>query len=630
MMKRVVALVLCLASVLLCLTACSNGENDKGAYIRMYLTEPVYDLDPLNAFDNEAALQLTSLVFEGLFYADDNGKPKKGLIDDYKYTEDKEEGEYTLSLYFKDTKWSDGVPVTAKHAQYSFLRLLSTDVSHPAAVLLYDIKNARAIAEGNDSIGHLGVTYISNTELEISFEGPIDLDEFLLTLCSPVLAPMRDDIIEANENWAKKGSTIVASGPFMVRSMDYTAKDGFILERNSYHYRDRTKDDLDKYVKPYRIVVNYLVDAASQLSKFDSEEAGALYYFGRIPLSARKNGEFAELLEDVKVTNAASTHTYYLNQNAVIANGGEGEKLFAKAEVRKALSLAIDRQAIADAIVYAIAADGLVPYTMLETPGKRAEFREKAEAYIASSANVTEAKQLLSAAGVTNPGQYSFSITVFQGDEDHVAMAKLVASAWSGLGFKVDVKAVGVTEIKELVEDDNGNMVEQSTGMYSNPYRTQLQTGDFEVIALDLVATSPDTFSYLAPFALAFSGNAINWNIEENPNYDLTPHVTGYNSAEYNNKIEAAYAAESNKERAKLLHEAEAMLMNDMPAIPIVYNQDVALKSSKLSGIDSNFFCNTFLAGTKLSGYWKIALRDQFVEEEDAAATAGNQEQAAD
>ena len=73
MMKRVLALILCLCSVLLCLTACAKDEDDKGAYIRMYLTEPVYDLDPLNAFDNEAALQIVSMVFEGLFYADENG-----------------------------------------------------------------------------------------------------------------------------------------------------------------------------------------------------------------------------------------------------------------------------------------------------------------------------------------------------------------------------------------------------------------------------------------------------------------------------------------------------------------------------------------------------------------------------
>ena len=165
MMKRVVALILCLATVLLCLTACSKSEDDKGAYIRMYLTEPVYDVDPLKAFDNEATLQIVSLLFEGLFYADENGKPQKALVDEYEYIVDEEEGEYTLQLILKTTKWSDGVTLTATDAQYAFRRLLSPDVSHTAAVLLYDIKNARAIAEGNDSMDHLGVTVVDNTTL---------------------------------------------------------------------------------------------------------------------------------------------------------------------------------------------------------------------------------------------------------------------------------------------------------------------------------------------------------------------------------------------------------------------------------------------------------------------------------
>ena len=53
MTKRIVALILCVATVLLCLVGCAKHEEDKGAYIRMYLTEPVYDVDPLQAFDNE-------------------------------------------------------------------------------------------------------------------------------------------------------------------------------------------------------------------------------------------------------------------------------------------------------------------------------------------------------------------------------------------------------------------------------------------------------------------------------------------------------------------------------------------------------------------------------------------------
>jgi hypothetical protein len=63
------------------------------------------------------------------------------------------------------------------------------------------------------------------------------------------------------------------------------------------------------------------------------------------------------------------------------------------------------------------------------------------------------------------------------------------------------------------------------------------------------------------------------------------------------------------------LHEAEAILMEEMPVIPVVYNKDVALKGKKISGIDTSFFCNNVFTETKLSGYWKIALAEGLAEE---------------
>ena len=623
MTKRIVALILCVATLLLCVVGCAKNEEDKGAYIRMYLTEPVYDVDPFYAFDNEATLQLVSLLFEGLFYADENGKPKKALVDKYDYNENEEDGEYILTLTLNDTKWSDGVAVTANDAQFAFRRLLLPSVNHSAASLLYDIKNARAIAEGNDSVDHLGVTVVDQKTLEISFEHPIDIDEFLLVLCSPILYPLRDDIIDANPDWGKKSSTIITSGPFMVRSMDYTSKDGFILERNSYYYRDRTKDDMDKYVRPYRIVVDYSVDAAEQFALLGNGEAGELFYFGRIPLEVRQGGAFSA--KDVEVTDAPSTHVYYLNENAVI----NGEKLFAKKEVRQALSLAIDRNAIAEALVYATAADALVPFTIRNRPDKKAEFRKDAASYIEGTANLEQARELLSTAGV-KPGSYSFSITVASYDEDHLAMANLVKAAWSSLGFNVSLNVLTPTEIIEYVDKDNNPAtpdVAVNTGVYANPYKDAVNTlsyttteGDVvtthtvEVIALDLVAYSPDAFSILAPFAKSFSGNKY-----DTDDYALKGHITGYDSETYNNKIEEAFVAENLADRADRLHEAEAILMDEMPVIPIVYNKNATIKAKGLSKLDSNFYCATLLEDAKLKKYWNIALRDGFVvlEEEE-------------
>ena len=245
MMKRVIAFLLCLLMLLPCAVACARDPEDKGAYIRMYLTEKIYDFDPLAAFENSNNIQLVSLLFAGLFKVDEDGDVEPDLVDDYDYIYDEEEDRYYLSLTLKSTKWSDGVPLTAAHAQYAFNRLFKS--SHPATAMLYDIKNAREIVAGNITRDALQVTAVDDTLLEIEFEHDIDIDAFLQVLASPALFPVRD-IADYDANWAKSTTTMVCSGPFKVRRMNYEDKDGFVLERNSYYFLDKKEDDIDDYV----------------------------------------------------------------------------------------------------------------------------------------------------------------------------------------------------------------------------------------------------------------------------------------------------------------------------------------------------------------------------------------------
>ena len=604
MMKRIVALVLSLVCVLLCFAGCSHGENDKGAYIRMYLSEPVYDFDPLNAFDNQATLQIVSLIYEGLFAVDDDGDVDGALVDEYEYVADEDKNVYKLILTLKETHWSDGVQLTASDAQYAFLRLFSSSVSHPATAMLFDIKNAKSIAAGDDSVDHLGVSVADPLTLEIEFEGDIDIDTFLPVLTSPALYPLRADKIDTNKNWSKFGNDLVCSGPFIVNAMDYTAKDGFMLERNGYYYRDRAKDDVDEYVTPFRIVVDYKTPGAEQLAKFNSKEAGALYYLNYIPLSARTD-ENAEILKKLDVTASNSTHVYYMNQ-AVAP--------FDNASVRNALSLALDREAIANAIVYAEAAGSLVPQSILYRADRSTTFRDKAVEHLVTSPKLEEAKQLLADAKI-KASDYSFTLTVNAQSEEHVKMGELAVAAWKQLGFKVTLNKLDVYEILE--KDDKGRDVH--TGAYSSAYREALQSGSFDVIALDLVSTSPTAFSYLAPFAKAYSGNGYSTTVDAEGKtvYTLNPHVTGYDSEEFNAKIDAAAAEKKEKKRAALLEEAEEILLKDMPVIPVVYNKNTTLKSSKLSGVKAGFYTPSIFTKAKLSGYWKIALRDGFVSTEE-------------
>lgn len=609
MLKRMIALALCLVCLLLSFAACAKSENDKGAYIRMYLGNPVYDLDPLKAHESAAAQQIVSLLFQGLFVADEDGDVEPSLVEDYEYIVDEEENKYVLSLTLKESMWSDGVAISATDAQYAFLRLFDTNVSHPLKAALYDIKNARAIAAADAPVGHLGVVAKDQSTLEIEFERDIDVDSFLVNLCNPALFPLRSDPIEKYPNdWSKNLVSIVFSGPFIMKSMSFTEKDGFVLERNSYYYRDRLEDAEDATVKPYRLIIDFSTPADKQFANFNKDEKGALQYFGYIPLACRTDAN-AEIFEDADITFAPSTHVIYLNENAIV----NGQPLFAGSAVRLALSKALNREDIAKALMFAVAADGLVPHGVLNRADKGASFRDKAEAYLAATPAVEEAKQLLAEAGVT-PSAFSFTLTVNGSNEEHVKIGELTVAAWKALGFNVTLNALSYEEVMDVTDPENP----VGTGLYENAYNTALATGTFEAISLDLIAPTPTAFSYLAPFAKEFSGNAINFSTDiVNPTYQLAPHITGYDSERYSRLIEAAYAAESEKERAELLHEAEELLLTiDMPVIPVVYNQNVKLCSDGLSGVESTFYCPGFFMETKLSNYWELAIRDGFVKEE--------------
>ena len=601
MMKRIISLVLCLILVGSAFAGCSSSPldaEDKGAYINMYLTDMVYDLDPANAYANESALKIMSLLYENLFYIDSNGNLKKELAKKYEVIEDKKTNEYKMIITIGEGTWSDGIAVTANDVVYAWKRVLDPENSFAAASLLFDIKNARAVktgvydGESPITIDDVGISSANEKEVHILFEGPIDYEQFLRNITSYALVPLREEVVLRNgADWAKKPATIVTSGPFKLRVARYeeeTKNDELkvkelVLERNMYYHRDPLEDAYDKVVKPYRININYSLSAEEIMQGYEN---GEIFYVGDIPLSLRKDYK-----DDAKVTDTLSTHTYVLNHNATI----NGEKLFAIKEVRQALSLAIDRDAIADAVVFAKAATGLVPYGIFDSTSDRKLFREIGGDIIASTADIEAAKSLLATAGI-KASNYKFDITVAAYDEVHLAIAEMVKDAWNALGFKVSVKPINVITNDDYFKPTEDVPKDIKDDLFMEAY----QSGSFEVIAVDNCAVSVDAFSVLAPFAAAFSGEKIDMAAASG---ELTPHISGYNSEAYNAIIEKAFAEKNIKNRAQILHDAEKLLVEEMPVIPVIFNQSAVLVSKKLSNVKFTYFSTPRFTKTKLKNY---------------------------
>ena len=638
MMKKVISLALCLIFVLSLMVGCSKkDESDKGAYVTMYLTDPVYNFDPARAYENEAALRIVSLLFEPLFRLDDNGNVEKALVKSYKIN--KEENSMTLTL--NETSWSDGTAVSANDVIATWRRLLDSSNSFEAATLLYDIKNAREAKEGEVSIDDV---QISGTDYEvvIHFNEGVDYDQFLLNLTSYALAPLRENILNQTYSpydWAKSPAIFYASGPFKLRSVSYDSDDaGMILERNSYYYRN-SDDKIDKSVRPYQIIVDYTKTDEQILADY---QAGKIFYIGDIPLSIRGQ------VSDAEITDALSTHTYVLNQNALVQyyknetgfgklstkwvaydennldtleEGKDGEKIFAIPEVRKALSLAIDREAIAQTVVYAKAASALVPYGVFNVNSDKELFREIGGSIIATTAKMDEAKALLTEAGV-DATKFMFAISVASYDDVHMAIAQKVQEAWTALGFHVAINAIDVidnpgdreqdvTLIKKLGLTTDQLHIDKTTSEDIGKIRDDLfaeafDKGHYQVAAIDYTAYSANAFSMLAPFAKHYTGGASATRTD----FVIPTNRTGYDSEEYNTLIDNAFKEKDLEKRAALLHDAEKMLMDDMVVIPIVFNQNATLTSKEISKYEFTYYGTPIFTNLKLKDYEKYVPQD--------------------
>ena len=589
--KKILALILCAASLLTFVSCSTLVGDDKGAVIDVYLTNEIYNFDPAYGFTDASTAKILSLIFEGLTRLDEDGNWEKALMKSYEVSQDDDEG-FKIQITLRDTKWSDARAVQANDIVYAWKRILEPEFKCEASSMLYDIKNARDVKMGDASVDDLGVFAIETYVLEIEFERKIDLDDFFRTVASPALVPLREDIVDVNANWAKKASTMITNGPFDVKELNFG--ETMRLERSAYYYRDSDSNQpLDKYVIPYRIITHY--DAGILEEQLDAFLSGDIFYIGELPLAAAGENAREKYSEYANAADIPVTHTYFFNTN---------NEILSNANVRKALSMAIDRQAIADMVVYAKPATGFIPYKVYDADNKT-YFRDVADAdgaKISVAGDVAGARSLLSSAGVSG-GTLSIAV---RDDEVDYAVAEAVKSVWEELGFTVKIRVLTYTYDAE----DSTVIVDEFQRAYTN--------GDFDVIAVDVQMLSSDAYSALAPFAVAFSGNGVDMNSE---NYNMRGHVTGYNSDAYNALFEDIYESADRAEDTALLHRAEDMLLDDAVIMPIYFEQDAFMYSDVLSGLGATYFGRSFNS-VKMKDYMSYkeaaeAVGDEYLNNEE-------------
>lgn len=607
-MKKILALVLAvvmLASSVTMLTSCGQDDPEAGAIVNMYYVGDVYDFDPSRAYVDDDAAQLFALLYEPLFTLDSKGEVKGALAKSYKVIENEEKGIYSMEIVLNDTYWSDGSAVTAEDVLFAWQRILECDFQSQAAPLLYDIKNAVLIKQGEMSIDDLGVT-ADKKILTITFEDKIDYDAFLRNLTSIALVPLREYVVsKASTYWGKRKSSIVTNGPFCIDTLDYNLGE-LTLKRNDYYRRDpESVKNYDKHVIPYQIKNQWFIETEETEwmtygmyldQVYEKYVEGSVFYMGDLSLAKRK-----ELESQAKTANLLSTFScVFSDSNAVLANP----------LIRQALSLALDREYIADLVTFAEPATGLISPGVYDGKSASKDFRDVGGKLIETTANMQKAIEIFDSANVKlTTATKRITLGYKARSEADEAVAQYIQGVWSELGFNVVLRPL-YGEDQNIYTDpnDSSTLLTIKNNKLQEEYESFINGNSHacNAILVDLQMFSTNAFTALCGFSTDMNGNGIDMALDAE-GYRSYKYITtgcGYSNEEYDALIKDALAEKDLNKRAAILHEAEQMLINDMVVVPLYFNQSFYI-SRELSNISVNEYGIPTMTKMKQKNYKK-------------------------
>ena len=580
-MKKITSLLLALSLIigaLFTLSSCGTPK-DAGAEVKVYLGEKIYDFDPTDHYVDSNAELVMGLLYDPLFRVNEKGKLKcDGAAESYEVDEENNR----IVIQLRESYWSDGVRVKASDFTYAWLNvLLNPNDANPAAALLYDIENAVRIKNGEVPAYDFGAVASKTYEITIKYRNGANYEQLLKNLATVASSPIRQDIATnlTSGYWSKLVNTAVTNGPFMIANIASKNK-SFTLARNEGYHQELGLKNPYKNVNPGKLLG---VESAT----YADIENKVVFYMTDAPLSDR-----AEYKKKASVADDLSTYSYVFNTDRA---------LFKNPAVRKALSIAIDRNAIIDAITFGKAATGFLPDSVLNLDNGKS-FNKKQDDLISASANKQAALDLLATVDFTGI-EKKFTLTV-NNDEESVAIANIAKTAWSELGFEVTVNAVGSVESK-VGEGATLNVIYDSEiqVLANNAARSDFYGEDrgFDVLGLDWQMYSTDPFVALSAFSSRFGGSGVSLP-------DMTEkytNIAGYDNDEYNTLIKKAYNETDAEKRNDILHEAEAKLVDSACIVPLVFNQTFTFSHKHISKVVFDGFGNLILTDMKQKKYRK-------------------------
>lgn len=523
--KKMLAIFL---SAALFVTAFAGCGKKKADGITVQIGPNPETLDPaLNSAVDGGNMLIT--LFETLLIIDQDNKVQPGQAEKYEVSPDG----LTWTFTMRDgLKWSDGTDLNAKDFEYTFKRIADTNVAAPYAETVIGMIEGYKEAIDSKNPEKLNVKASDDGKtLTIKLAYPCSYFDKIVAFGT--MSPVQKATVEKNgDSWATKPETYVCNGPYTIT--EWTPSEKIVCKKNE-NYKGGW--DSSKIVND-KLTFLLLEDSSASYTAYTGGTAQLIKDVPTEEIPTLKKDKKDEFNVDPILG------TYYLSMNL-------NKAPFNNKNVRKALSLAIDRDYVANTVMQGTYTPA---YNYVGTGVDDVEtgkFLENSKAanggktYISEDykANLEEAKKALAEAGYPE-GKGFPTITYSTNDAGyHKALAEYLQQVYKDLGITMNI-----------------DIVDWSS------FTPKRRAGEYEMARNGWVMDYNDASNMIELFVSSNGNNDGKYN---NPAFDKA-----VNDSKVADKT-AHFAA---------LHEAEKIVSEDYGFIPVAYYNDFWLQSTSLKG----------------------------------------------
>ena len=428
----------------------------------------------------------------------------------------------TYTFKLRDAQWTNGDPVTANDFVYGWLHMLNPETASYSAFLATGyIEGAQAYNEGSGTAEGVAIKATDEKTFEVKLMAPFD--GFLSMITLPTFFPVNEKVATENPQWFADAESFVGNGPFKLETWNHEENMIFV-KSDTYWDKDAVKLDRIEWA-----MVN------------DSNTSYQMYQTGELDITSIPAELADTLLDDSEaiIYDLAGTHFYRFNVT---------QEPFTNKKIRQAFSYAINSQEIVDYVVKTgnKVANGFVSYGFKGPDGK--DFRDAQGSLISHDA--AKAKQLLEEG--------------------------LAEEGWTLETMPKVELTYNTSDVLKSVAETIQSQVKQVLGV-----DLLIQNMEWSVFREDQVALklqfSRSTFGhdYADPI------NALENFTTEN----TAMNRTGWSNAQFDELIAKARQEVDAQQRWNYLLEAERILIDEAPLVPLYFYNGAVLQKSSVTGI---------------------------------------------